>query len=172
MLAELRKAARDAAGDRSRGQAEELADRPVALVPREEPVEDLPALLGQFGERLVHRQRLVQALERVLRDVGLGLLLELLARRGAQMVDAEPACELGQPGLNGRVVAEPVEVLVGAGEDLLEDVLGRVLRESEALNGNRVDVAREPLDECAPRFVVAAAAAGDEDGIAELAGQL
>ena len=122
----------------------------------------------------MHVERLLQRGEHVLGgrfreivEAGVGL-----ARARPEPVDAEPAGELRDPRPYRLVLAQRVEPLEDAGEDLLEDVLGVLLREAEALDGNRVDVAREPLDECAPRFVVAAAAAGDEDGIAELAGQL
>ena len=54
------------------------------------------------------------------------------------------------------------QVLVRAGEDLLEDVLGVGRGQPVRLNGDRVDVAREALDELAPGIVVACAAAGDE----------
>ena len=53
-------------------------------------------------------------------------------------------------------------MLVDAGEDLLEDVLGVVRRQPERLEADRVDVAREPLDELVPGGLVAAAAARDE----------
>ena len=64
----------------------------------------------------------------------------------------------------GRIAASSrsAQVLVGAGEDLLEDILRVVLGEAERLDGDRVDVAGEALDELAPRVVVALAAAGDE----------
>jgi len=105
VLAQLCKAPRDAAGDRPGGQAEGLADRVVALVPREEPVKDVAAVLGQLRERLMHGERFVKTLERVVGCPGFGLFLELFARRSAQVVDAEPPCELREPGLNGCVVA-------------------------------------------------------------------
>ena len=71
------------------------------------------------------------------------------------------------------VVAERAEPLVDAGEDVLEDVLGVLLAQAEALDRDRVDVAREALDQLAPGIVVARAAAGDERGVADLGrGQL
>src|SRR6266516_1145258 len=86
------------------------------------------------------------------------------------MVDAEPPRELGQPGLNRRVVAQAVEVLVGAREDLLEDILGGVLGEPETLDGDRVDVAREPFDELAPGVLISGPATGDELGSGQVSG--
>src|SRR5947208_15568853 len=57
---------------------------------------------------------------------------------------------------------ERVETLVYLGKDLLEDVFGIVLAESEPLRRDRVDIPREALDERCPGFLVAVAAAGDE----------
>ena len=62
-----------------------------------------------------------------------------------------------------RVVAQPVELLVRLREDVLEDVLGVLGREAKAANADRVDVAREALDERGPRLGVAGAAARDEE---------
>ena len=45
-------------------------------------------------------------------------------------------------------------------------------RQPEALDGDRVHVAGEPLDQLAPGFVVAVTAAGDEGGVGQLGGQL
>ena len=53
-------------------------------------------------------------------------------------------------------------MLVDAGEDLLEDVFGVVRREPERLEADRVDIAREPLDELVPGGLLAVAAARDE----------
>jgi hypothetical protein len=94
-----------------------------------------------------------------------------LPRAGPQPVDAEPSRELGDPGPDRLVLAERVEPLVDPREDLLEDVLGVVLGEPERLDRDRVDIAREPLDERVPGFLVAAAAKRDEFGVAELGGQ-
>ena len=104
--------------------------------------------------------------------VGQPFLGRLLARARAEAVDAEAAGELGDPGAEGLVVAERVEPLVDAREHLLEDVLGVVRREAEGLHGDRVDVAREAVDERAPGRLVAVPAAGDELGVAELGGQV
>src|SRR2546425_1790262 len=79
-----------------------------------------------------------------------------------QAVDAEPARQLREPGADRVVVPQPVEVLVRAREDLLEDVLRRVLLEPEALHADRIHVAGEVLHELAPRLLVAGAAAADE----------
>ena len=54
------------------------------------------------------------------------------------------------------------EILVRAGEDLLEHVLGVRVGRPERLDRDRVDVAGEAIDELAPRVVVSRAAAGDE----------
>ena len=72
-------------------------------------------------------------------------------------------------GLNGRVVPEPVELLVHLREDVLEHVLGVVGREPKRLDTDRVDVAREPFDERVPGRSVALAAARDELRIGQLA---
>ena len=53
-------------------------------------------------------------------------------------------------------------MLVGAGEDLLENLLGIGRPESERLGADGEDVAREPGDELAPGILVARAAASDE----------
>jgi hypothetical protein len=53
-------------------------------------------------------------------------------------------------------------MLVDAGEDLLEDVLGVVGREPERLGRDRVDVAGEALDELVPGGRLSASAPGDE----------
>ena len=52
-------------------------------------------------------------------------------------------------------------------EDVLEDVLGVLLREPETANRDRVDVAREALDELVPGLGVALATARDELGVGE-----
>ena len=77
-------------------------------------------------------------------------------------VDAAASRQLREPGPERIVGAQRVESLVRAGEDVLEDVLGLVRREPVALHGDRVHVAREPLDELAPGGLVARAAAGGE----------
>src|SRR5207253_2128258 len=56
----------------------------------------------------------------------------------------------------------PGQVLVRAREDLLEDVLRVVLGQPEGLDGDRIDVAGEALDQAVPGVAVAASAAGDE----------
>ena len=68
---------------------------------------------------------------------------DLLAGAGTEPVDAEPARQLAEPGPDGLVVAQLAEMLVGAGEDLLEDLLGVLLAQPEGLAADRVDVARE-----------------------------
>ena len=100
--------------------------------------------------------------DRVVDARRLGDLARLLARAGANRVEAEPPRQLGEPGPDRGVVAELRQVLVRAGEHLLEHVLGVRLGQAERLDRDRVDVAREALDELAPRVVVSRAAAGDE----------
>jgi hypothetical protein len=141
-LAELVEAPGDAAGDRPRRKLERLADRAIALVPGEEAVEDLAAMLGQIRQRLVDVERLFELGEDVVRR-RLRQLLGIggeLPRAGAQAVDAETAGELRDPGADCLVVAERVEPFVDAREDFLEDVLGVLLGKAESLDGDRVDV--------------------------------
>ena len=100
-----------------------------------------------------------------------GQLVEVgvrLARARAEPVDADPARQLCDPGPHRLVVAERAEPFVDAGEDVLEDVLGVLLAEAEALDRDRVDVARETVDELAPGVVVARTAACDERGVGDL----
>jgi len=104
-LAEFCEAARDPAGDRAGGDLERFADRLIALVAREEAVEDLLAGLRQLGERLADGERFVEAVERLVGVLGLDVLAaQLLARAGADAVDREPPCELGDPGADCLVV--------------------------------------------------------------------
>ena len=81
----------DPAGDRPRGKVECLADRLVALVAREEAVEDLPAVLGRGGESLVNCQGLVEQREGLVGIAGGELLIGdgALARRFPEPVDAQ-----------------------------------------------------------------------------------
>jgi hypothetical protein len=163
----------DPAGDGAGREAEGVADRAVALVPGEEPVEDLAAVLRQRGERPVDVEGLLQLREDVLRGlVGELLLAGLLPGAGTEAVDAEAAGELRDPGAQRLVVAERVEPFVDPGEDLLEDVFRVVRLEPEGLNGDRVDVARKAIYELAPGCLVPVAAAGDQRGVAELGGQV
>jgi hypothetical protein len=121
----------------------------------------------------VHVECLLELREHVLgRLVGWPVLGGLLPRAGAQAVDAKAAGELGDPGPQRLVVAERVEPLVDAGEHVLEDVLRVMRRQAESLYRDRVDVAREAVDELAPGGLVAVAAAGNELGVAELGGQV
>ena len=72
--------------------------------------------------------------------------------------------------IQGRIASSSrssLEVLVRAGEDLLEDLLGVLRPEPEGLAADGVDVAREARDELAPGVLVTAAAAGDELSIGE-----
>ena len=107
-------------------------------------------LSGSRGHRLVDRQRLVELRERLVELARLHLLHRRLASARAQAVDAGAAGQLGEPRAEGLVVPQPVEMGVDAREDVLEDVLRVVLGEAEALRADRVDVAREALDELVP----------------------
>ncbi len=84
------------------------------------------------------------------------------------MVDTEPPGELGDPGPDRLVLAQPVEVLVHAGKHLLEHILGVVLGQPEALNGDGVHIPREAVDELTPRLFLTRAAAGHEAGVGDL----
>jgi hypothetical protein len=157
------KATGNPARDRAGRQIERLPDRAVALVAGEEAVENVLAVLGQLDHRFVDVESLVDLGERVLVGArGLGLVGRLFARPGSDLVDAQAPGQLGDPGLDRVVAPQRVEPLVDACEDLLEDILGILFFEPEALDRDRVDVAREPLHERRPRFLVAAAAAGHE----------
>ena len=57
----------------------------------------------------------------------LGDVARALAGVGAQHVDRDAARQLREPRPDRGVVAQAVQLLVGAGEDLLEGVLGGVL---------------------------------------------
>jgi hypothetical protein len=89
-------------------------------------------------------------------DVG----LHLLASR-PKAVDAEAAGQLRDPRPDGVVVPQCVEPLVDAREDVLENVLRILLRQPKRLDGDRVDVTGEPLDQLTPGLVVALSTAGD-----------
>jgi hypothetical protein len=95
-----------------------------------------------------------------------------LAPARAEPVDAESAGELRDPGADGVVLSERVEPLVDACEDVLENVLGILRRQPEGLEGDRVDVAREALDELSPGLVVAVAAAGDQGTVCQVGVQV
>src|SRR3954467_4518850 len=165
-------AARDAAGDRPGREVERGGDRLVALIAREEPVEDLAAVLRRGGERLVNGQGLVQERKGLVGLCRRELLVgdRPLARARAKAIDAEPPGQLGQPRLDRRVVPQLVEVLVCPGEDFLEDVLGVGLRQAERLHRDGVHVAGEALDELPPGGLVAGAAARDELAVTQRRG--
>ena len=119
----------------------------------------------------MHGQGVVQPRDRVVGVGDLDLVVELLGRAGPQPVDAEPPRQLREPGSNRVVVPQLVQVLVGASEDLLEDVFCVMLRHLEALNRDRVDVAGEAVDQLAPGVVVAGAAPGDQLSVGQLHAQ-
>ena len=64
-----------------------------------------------------------------------------------------------------QLVGQPIEMLIGAGEDFLEDVLGILVPQPEGLGADGVHVAGEAVDELAPRSLVAGAAARYETGV-------
>src|SRR5439155_3370188 len=104
---EFPETARDPAGDRAGGQLEGLADRPVALVPAEEAVEDLTARVAHCIEPGPHGERLVEGGERFV-DAARLELVEVgrrFAARTAQPVDADPPGQLCDPRPDGLVVA-------------------------------------------------------------------
>jgi hypothetical protein len=100
-------------------------------------------------------------------DAGRGAL----AGGGTESVDAQPPRELCDPGPEGVVLPQRPQLLVDAREDLLEDVLCVVLREAEGLDANRVDVARETVDQLPPGVFVTRAAARYELGVGSLGAQ-
>src|SRR6185295_1383509 len=112
---QLPETAGDAAGDRPGRDVERIPDRLIALVTREEAVEDLLTMLGKVSERLVHGEGVVEAFEGVVEVARLELIVrDLLARAGAQVVDAKAAGELRDPGPDRLVLAQPLEMLVSA----------------------------------------------------------
>ena len=169
-LAQFAEAPRDPARDRPGGQIESFADDAVALVAREEAVEDLAAVRRERLQPLVDVQCLVEALDLAVDLVGERLLGRLLARAGAEPVDASVSRQLGEPGSDRGVVAQRVEPLERAGEDVLKDVLGVVLRQPESAHGDRVHVAREAFDELVPRLLLSRPAALDELRVSEFDG--
>src|SRR4051812_12770654 len=168
VVAKLAEAARDPAGDRPGGELELIADRPVALVAREEAVEHLAARLWQPRQRLLHREGLVEVGNDRLVVSRDDFLRRLLAPLVGEAVEAQPPSQLCDPRPHRRVVPERVEPVVDAREDLLEDIFGVVLAQAEALRRDRVDVAREAVDELAPRLRLTAPAAVDELRVAEV----
>src|SRR6478672_7141175 len=164
LLTQLDEAAGNAARDRARGQFEGLADRAIGLVASEEAVEDLPAVLGQPRHGVMDVERLVDPCDRVLVRINgeLAFVGRILPRARSQPVNADASGQLGDPRLDRLVAAQRVESLVDLGEDLLEDVLGVLIPQTEALARDRIDVAGEALHESRPRILVAATAEGDE----------
>ena len=126
-------------------------------------------MLRGLGEGLVNRKRLLEHRHRLVAPGTLELLLACrpLARRRAEPIDTQAAGELPEPGPDGRVVTEPIEVFVGTRKDLLEDVLGVRLRQAKGLDRDRVDIAREALDEIRPNLLVTGPASRDKLAIAE-----
>ena len=70
--------------------------------------------------------------------------------------------QLCEPRPDRPVVAQPVELLEDLAEDVLEHVLGVGRCEPEALDADRVDVARETLDQGVPCLSTPLAAVGDD----------
>ena len=126
-------------------------------------------MLREARKRLVDVEGLLELREHVIGH-RLGQVLRVgrdLPAAGAEAVDAESSGELRDPGPDCLVLAQSVEPLEHTREDLLEDVLGVLLGEAERLGGDRVDVAREAVDEGPPRLLVAATAEGNELGVGE-----
>ena len=153
---QLLETARNPARDRARGQVERLTDRLVALVAGEEPVEDLLAgsPAGSRASRAPSSASSSSA-EPVVEARPARPPRSRPRWSSAQPVDARPPRQLRDPRPNRAVVAQAAELLEDLGEDVLEDVLGVLAAEPEALAADRVDVAREALDELVPRLVVA-----------------
>src|SRR5207302_976282 len=106
------KAPGDAAGDGAGGQSQRRPDRGVALVAPEEPVEDVPARLAHRLQRLLHAERLVQLVERVVDSRVRRVGIDRLASACADAVDAEPPRQLRDPRPDGIVAAQVAETLV------------------------------------------------------------
>ena len=119
-------------------------------------------------ERLAYGERLVELRDRLVRTGRLKVLRRRFPRCRSELVDAEPAGQLAEPGSNRVVVAQLLELLVRPREDLLEHVLGVVVAEPEGLDRDRVHIARKALDQFVPGGLVTGAAPGDEGGICEL----
>src|SRR4051812_19812440 len=117
---QLVQTARDPARDRPRGKVERLADRAVALVASEEAVEDVAAVAGHGGHRIVDGERFVEPRERLVDVARLDLGHRRLTRARPEMVDAGAARQLREPWPEGAVLAQPYEVRVDAREDILE----------------------------------------------------
>ena len=76
--------------------------------------------------------------------------------------------QLREPWPHRGVVAQRVEPLERPGEDVLKDILRIGLGKPEGAHRDRVDVAREALDELVPGRGLAGSAALNELGIREL----
>ena len=142
------------------GIPESLADRPVALsrqknrrAPPGIPTAQ-PAPPGRQTPRPAPRS----SPPRLLPD----LPRRFLARAGREPVKANPSGQLGDPGAQSSIVPQRAEPVVDTHEHLLKYVLGIVLAEPKTAHGNRIDIAREPLDELIPRLRLARAAAMDK----------
>ena len=97
---------------------------------------------------------------------GFGRIDELFAGLSAQPVEADAPGDLRDPGPERIVIPQCAQPLVDPQEHLLERILGVVLGEAEALDGDCVHVAGEALDELVPGFVVAGPAPRDQLGVA------
>src|SRR5438552_5460903 len=163
LLPELGQTAGKPARDRPGRQFELLADRLVALITTEEAVEQIGTGIAELVQGLADGHRVVELGKGVVEAGRRQLLIGRLRTCClAQAIKAEVPGQLGQPGLDRRVVAQLAQALVGARKDLLEDVLGVVLGKPKALDRDRVDVSREAFDELPPSRFVAVPAAGDE----------
>ena len=86
-------------------------------------------MLGELGERVVHRHGVLELCERLVERGRLDLLVRELDVLTARPVDALPPCQLRDPRPDRLVAPQLAEVLVDLREDVLEDVLGFVRRE-------------------------------------------
>ena len=170
-LAQLAEAARDPARDRSGGQIERFADDAVALVAREEAVEHLAAVrraarAAPRGRRAPRRDARSSPSTSSASGSSVGCSRVPARSRSTQAFRVSCASQ----GLIAVVVAQRVEPFERAGEDVLEDVLGVVLRQPESAHGDRVHVAREAFDELVPRLLLSRPAALDELRVGEFDG--
>ncbi len=147
------------------GRLELVGDHAVGLVAREEAIEQLAARLVEARECIANVHRLLDVHEPVRRASSSSPSSAAPTACRRDPVEAETPRHLRDPRPDRLVVPQRPEPLVDAKERVLEDILGVRLGEPEPAHGDRVHVPRVPLDELAPRRLVACAAAGDEPGI-------
>ena len=155
----MSEAAGNPARDRSCGNAEVGADRPVALVTAEEPIKNLLTFLAELGEAGAHGHRLIELRDHLVGGPLLGLLHEHDTARRSQKIETAVSSQLSDPGANCIVGAKRVKSLERLGKDILEDVLRVVVRQPERLGRNCEYVPGKSLDESVPGRGIALAAA-------------